>query len=191
MMSNKNDDEFKDNSTKKILETGIQSDDKLQKQIYHYITQMIKTEVNEKVNNYLNIMLNKDLDTNDTDDTVNFANTDLNVDDYNSIKGRNDIHYDNYNEENSYANSITYSNIDFSQYKMKTILESIINKYNLNKTKLAEGLGINRATLNNIIKDPNSCSLLNAYKLSKLFNMPVEDLFRLTLIKNIESDKNI
>jgi putative transcriptional regulator len=79
--------------------------------------------------------------------------------------------------------SITYNHVDFDGYEMQTSLEDIFTKYNLNKSQIAEMVGINRGTLNNIIKDPNSCSLLNAYKLSMTFDITIEKLFKYVLIE--------
>jgi DNA-binding XRE family transcriptional regulator len=80
-------------------------------------------------------------------------------------------------------NSITYNHIDFDRYIMSSNLEQIFEKYTLNKSQIASMIGINRATLNNIIKDPSSCSLINAYKLSMTFGLSIEELFKYVLIK--------
>ena len=152
-MDNKNnEDKFKGKTIKEILETEIQSDDELQEQLFHYITQMVKTEVHEKVDEYLNNTKSKDI-----------------------LTGKE--------FDNNMINSITYSNLDFDDCEIKSTLEVLFNEYNLNKSKIAEKININRATLNNIIKDPSSCSLLNAYKLSKLFNISIENLFMFVMMK--------
>lgn len=65
-----------------------------------------------------------------------------------------------------------------SNMKVKTNLGNIIDENGLKITWIAEKTGINRATLYNIIENPSSISLLNAYKLSLLLEMKIEELFK-------------
>lgn len=67
--------------------------------------------------------------------------------------------------------------IDFNNYEVNTALDEIIEEKDFKYGKIAEKMGINRATLSNMIDNPNSISLVNAFKVSKLLGISIEEVF--------------
>lgn len=60
---------------------------------------------------------------------------------------------------------------------MKTRIKEFRAKINLTQNELAERVKVRRETINFLEKGKYNPSLLLAYKISKVFNVAIEDLF--------------
>lgn len=67
-------------------------------------------------------------------------------------------------------------------------LSKILDDKGMTRTKLAEIVGLSRATIVSLLKDGNSISLLNAYKIAEVLNVDIKEVFPLT--SNTDSEEN-
>ena len=78
--------------------------------------------------------------------------------------------------------NLSEKSIDLSKkIKIKNNLLSFIRLSGYTRTEIAQKIGITTKTLNNIINGRFSTSLEVAFKLAKLFNIKVDDLFYIDL----------
>lgn len=168
-------DNKKNNKTvKEIVQEQIFTDEKVQQEIYSYVDKKMDSKINEIISNTVQEKTKEYMEKMIDSDSISLNYMEM-------LYSKSKMITDHI-KPSTLLDSVTYNHINFDRYEMKTSLEDIFTKYNINKSQIAGMIGINRATLNNIIKDPNSCSLLNAYKLSMIFGVSLEDLFKYVLI---------
>jgi DNA-binding XRE family transcriptional regulator len=63
-------------------------------------------------------------------------------------------------------------------YEITTKLKEILIENKMSQTELCELTGINKSTMSNIISSPEKITLLNAYKIAKILNRPIEEIFQ-------------
>jgi len=136
-------------SIKEIVEETMSREDKIQEGILNYIDKKISHEVIKQMNIINPSIITQKMDELDSEIMV-------------AVKKSHDIYI---------------HDINFEGYVVNTNLGEIIEENDFKFTKIADRMGINRATLSNMIDNPNSISLVNAFKISKLFGISIEDLF--------------
>lgn len=60
---------------------------------------------------------------------------------------------------------------------MKNRLKVLRSEHNYTQEDLAENIGVSRQTINAIEKGKFDPSLPTAFRISRLFNLPIEDIF--------------
>ena len=136
-------------SIKEIVEETMSREDKIQEGILNYIDKKISHEVIKQMNIINPSIITQKMDELDSEIMV-------------AVKKSHDIYI---------------HDINFEGYVVNTNLGEIIEENDIKFTKIADKMGINRAALSNMIDNPNSISLVNAFKISKLFGISIEDLF--------------
>jgi len=134
-------------SIKEMVQEVVMTDEKTSEEIHDYIDSRVRNEIIKQMNEFKEA---------------------IHVD----LKSDIDPLY-----KMGITNDIYIHDINFKNYEIKTSLSEIIEKNDFKLIKIANKMGINRATLSNMIENPNSISLVNAFKISKLFGISIEDLF--------------
>ena len=171
-------------SIKELASEVIMTDDKLQKSVNDYVENMVKQGLVEEIQNKIleKIDMYNELGvTNEVEKVKEYETIymdDMPVQIYKGDIDKNVLRQELSERGVKYrSKSPSLKNIDLTIVRVKTKLSDIIEEKGMKYTWIAEKTGINRVTLYNITENPNSISLLNAYKLSSLLGIKIDDLF--------------
>lgn len=68
---------------------------------------------------------------------------------------------------------------------MKTRISELRRKYKVSQEELARAVGVTRQTITSIECEKYTASLVLAYKISKFFNMSIEEIFDFSNIEEV------
>lgn len=68
---------------------------------------------------------------------------------------------------------------------MKTRISELRKKYKVSQEELARAVGVTRQTITSIECEKYTASLVLAYKISKFFNMSIEEIFDFSNIEEV------
>lgn len=197
------DEEKKDNRIiKELVEEQTFTDDKIQEEIHSYVDKKIDYKINEMVSSivqektkeyiekmidsssgtagFLNMMIEKmvnqegvKIDTQSNDNVTNKEegswNNKINSINYKSTMSKL------INNNLDKSTNIIHSNIN--DYKITSNLKKIMDEMRITQTLLAEMTGISRGTVITILKNPESITLKNAYKIAYSLKMQIPEIF--------------
>jgi DNA-binding XRE family transcriptional regulator len=153
------------NTVNNLVEKGIDRD--TVNQIYfYYINQRIKQIADRTVNESLSIQEEKEKE-------------------YTTILTKEQYieHTKKYNLENKQINPSSF----YIKSNLPEILES---NEDINQTKLARLADVSRGTIVGLMKDANSITLMNAYKICNVLGLKIEDVFPLIINEQYNEQNN-
>lgn len=62
-------------------------------------------------------------------------------------------------------------------YHLKNIIEQIRKQQNMTQVQLASALGVTRQTISSLEQGRYNPSIILAFKISKFFNLPIDEIF--------------
>ena len=145
-------------SIKEMVQEVTSTDEKISEEVYNYIDSRVRNEIVKQMNEFKEAIKADIIEDIDPLQKMGIMDNEI------MACGKK-------------SHDIYIHDIDFERYEIDTKLGEIIEKNGFKLIKIANKMEINRATLSNMIENPNSISLVNAFKISKLFGISIEDLF--------------
>ena len=137
-----------DIDTMEFAQPKGQTNEETQNQIYKYINNMVTNEVHDKLEEYFRAKESIQEIVDNTDSSEEF-------------------------EKNLPCCDL----LNLNEYNIYSRLKQTMDTLKITQTSLAEMTGISRGTIITILKNPESTSLKNAYKIAKVLGKPIYYLF--------------
>lgn len=147
----------KEKSIKELVQEITMTDERTSKEIYNYIDNRVKNEIVKQMDMFKEEIMEEFRE--------------------NNYQQKMDIMDNEIIPNAKKSNNIYIHDINIEDFEVDTKLDKIIEENDFKLIRIAKKMRINRATLSNMIDNPNSISLVNAFKISKLFGISIEDLF--------------